>query len=181
MNQALGIPCRFRSFEFTLSRFPLLHRVIAGLRVEHMVIARPRRLLHAADDECRQGREAMVPAGSAHLSHRSEQPLVVPGDVVVGRVEGRQLLDEFAIRDKRVFETGLPFPQVITDKGLGETPPALVPSVVPSVPKDGSELILEPSFGGVNDLDLSEVVRVWRDLPEHIKQTILTLTRAVRK
>jgi hypothetical protein len=80
-----------------------------------------------------------------------------------------------------VFETGLQSPQVITGKELGETPPALVPSVVPSVPKDGSEFILEPSFGGVNDLGLSEVVRVWRDLPEHIKQTILTLTRAVRK
>src|SRR5271165_6227268 len=71
-----------------------------------------------------------------------------------------------------VFETGLPFPQVITSKGLGESPAALVPSVVPAVPKDGSGLILKPSFGGVNDLGLSEVVRVWRNLPEHIKQTI---------
>jgi hypothetical protein len=57
----------------------------------------------------------MVPAGSAHLSQRSEQPLVVPGDVVVGRVEGRQLLDEFAIRDKRVFETD-PLGQDVIDR-----------------------------------------------------------------
>src|SRR5271166_5871490 len=71
--------------------------------------------------------------------------------------------------------------QVITGKDLGESPAALVPSVVPAVPKDGSGLILKPSFGGVNDLGLSEVVRVWRNLPEHIKQTILTLTRTVKR
>jgi len=56
----------------------------------------------------------------------------------------------------------------------------LVSSVVPSVPKDGSRPIVEPSFGGVYDLGLSEVVRVWRNLLEHFKQTILTLTRTVR-
>ena len=80
-----------------------------------------------------------------------------------------------------VFETGLPFPQVITGKDLGESPASLLPSMVSSEPRDDSRPIVEPSLGGVYDLGLSEVVRVWRNLPEHIKQTILTLTRTVKR
>src|SRR5208337_1327022 len=80
-----------------------------------------------------------------------------------------------------VFETGSQSPQVVTRKSLGESPASLVPSAVPSEPRHPSRLILEPSFGGVNDFDLSEVVRVWKDLPEHIKQAILTLARTARR
>ena len=56
-----------------------------------------------------------------------------------------------------------------------------MPSVVPTVAGNDFGRTLVPSLGLVNDPDLEEVVRVWGEIPEHIRRAILTLAQAVRK
>ena len=80
-----------------------------------------------------------------------------------------------------VFETGPRFPQVVCGQDLGGSLAQMVPSVVPTELRNGFRPKLGQRGGLVSDPDMAEVVRVWRDLPEHIRRTILTLAQIVRR
>ena len=78
-----------------------------------------------------------------------------------------------------VFETGLPLPQLKSNKGVRETQELLVPSVVPSpaeFPDSACRCHRSPLH---SDPDLARIVSAWGSLPENIKRAILALVGAV--